>query len=79
MENNKVVLRKIPLEHIVNILTTLFEQGYDYFDLEGHMDEEGVRDNILISVSDEYYSGDEEEEENNNNSPINPDDYEKLL
>lgn len=78
MENNKVVLRKIPLEHIVNILTTLFEQGYDYFDIEGQMDEEGVRDSILISVTDEYYS-DEEEKEEEDDSPINPDDYEKLL
>ena len=75
MNNNKLILRKIPLENILNILTTLFEQGYDYFDLEGHTDEEGIRDDILIFVSDEYYFGEEEDDD----SSINPNNYEELL
>ena len=78
MENNKLKLTKIPLEYVVQILTLLYEEGYDYFDLEGtpdssENDEEELRDVIKISVRQEYFSN---EEDDNDNSNI---DYEELL
>jgi hypothetical protein len=83
MDNNTFKLTKIPLEYIVQILTLLYEEGYDYFDLEGTVDseendEKEKRDVIKISVRQEYFS--EEDENGDDDDKINFDeDYEKLL
>lgn len=79
MDNNTFKLTKIPLEYIVQILTLLYEEGYDYFDLEGTVDSEDneekeKRDVIKISVREEYFSEDDEEDDTNFDG-----DYEKLL
>ena len=83
MDNNTFKLTKIPLEYIVQILTLLYEEGYDYFDLEGTVDseendEKEKRDLIKISVREEYFS--EEENNDDDDDKINFDeDYDKLL
>lgn len=88
MDNNTFKLTKIPLEYIVQILTLLYEEGYDYFDLEGTVDSEDdekkeKRDVIKISVREEYFSGDDDDDdddEETRDDKINFDeDYEKLL
>jgi hypothetical protein len=74
--NNKFTLKKIPLEEVIHILTILYEEGYDYFDIEGTPDssenkDEEMRDIIKISIREEYFSNEED-----NNSSV---DYEELL
>lgn len=62
------MLRKIPLGPFIEILTDLFDNGADFIDLSGDVNDEGEapRDSIKITVKPEYLSPDinnEEEEE----------------
>jgi hypothetical protein len=70
METNNVKLTKIPIEYLLEILETLYNEGYDYFDLEGIIDPDKEKDTIKITVSEDYLT---EEDENK------LDDYEQLL
>jgi hypothetical protein len=56
MENNKVVLRKIPLEIFLDVLLEIYEQGVDYIDIIGVPDEE--QDTIGVTFSQDYISPD---------------------
>jgi len=63
-----MMLRKIPLGPFIEILTDLFDNGADFIDLSGDVNDEGEapRDSIKITVKPEYLSPDinnEEEEE----------------
>jgi hypothetical protein len=73
MEENKLKLTKIPLEYLLGILEALYDEGYDYFDLEGVLDPNKEKDTIKISVSEDYLTEEEEGDENK------LDDYEQLL
>jgi hypothetical protein len=55
------IIRKIPLEGLIQILQDLFETGADYIDISGeqHDKEEGIVDVIKITVKPEYMSDDE--------------------
>jgi hypothetical protein len=59
------MLRKIPLGPFIDILTDLFENGADFIDLSGDVNNEGEspRDSIKITVKPEYLSPDIDEEE----------------
>jgi hypothetical protein len=70
MEKSNVKLTKIPIEYLLEILETLYNEGYDYFDLEGIIDPDKEKDTIKITVSEDYLT---EEDENK------LDDYEQLL
>ena len=70
MEKSNVKLTKIPIEYLLEILETLYNEGYDYFDLEGITDPDKEKDTIKITVSEDYLT---EEDENK------LDDYEQLL
>jgi hypothetical protein len=56
MENNKVVLRKIPLEIFIDVLLEIYEQGVDFVDIIGVPDE--IQDTIGVTFSQEYISPD---------------------
>jgi hypothetical protein len=56
MEKNRIELRKIPLEMMIELLDTLYAQGYDYFDIEGNEGDE--QDMIKIVIKHEYLSED---------------------
>lgn len=71
METNNVKLTKIPIEYLLEILETLYNEGYDYFDLEGIIDPDKEKDTIRITVGDDYLSQDDNENK--------LDDYEQLL
>lgn len=71
METNNVKLTKIPIEYLLEILETLYNEGYDYFDLEGIIDPDKEKDTIKITVGDDYLSSEEDENK--------LDDYEQLL
>ena len=72
MENSNIKLTKIPIEYLLEILETLYNEGYDYFDLEGVLDPEKEKDTIKITVSEDYLS-----EEGEDDTKLN--DYEQLL
>jgi hypothetical protein len=58
-------LRKIPLGPFIDILQDLFDNGADFIDLSGNVNDEGEapRDSIKITVKPEYLSPDINEEE----------------
>jgi len=60
-----MMLRKIPLGPFLEILTDLFENGADFIDISGDVNNEGEspRDSIKITVKPEYLSPDINEEE----------------
>jgi hypothetical protein len=70
MENSNIKLTKIPIESLLEILETLYNEGYDYFDLEGVLDPEKEKDTIKITVSEDYLSEEDD---------TKLDDYEQLL
>jgi hypothetical protein len=70
MENSNIKLTKIPIEYLLEILETLYNEGYDYFDLEGVLDPEKEKDTIKISVSEDYLTEEDD---------TKLDDYEQLL
>jgi len=59
------MLRKIPLGPFIEILTDLFENGADFIDLSGNVNDDGEapRDSLKITVKPEYLSLEEEDEE----------------
>lgn len=60
-----MMLRKIPLGTFIEILTDLFENGADFIDISGDVNDEGEapRDSLKITVKPEYLSPDIDEEE----------------
>jgi hypothetical protein len=63
-----MMLRKIPLGPFIDILQDLFDNGADFIDISGDVNDEGEapRDSLKITVKPEYLSPDinnEEEEE----------------
>lgn len=82
MENNKFKFTKIPLESFLEILSSLYEEGYDFIDLEGVPNissSEEIKDIITIIVSEQYMSNEEEEEEEEKKKIDFDKDYEQLL
>ena len=71
MEKSNLKLTKIPIEYLLEILETLYNEGYDYFDLEGVLDPDKENDTVRITVCEDYLT--EEDGENK------IDDYEQLL
>ena len=56
------LLRKIPLEMLINILQDLYDGGADYVDISGDTDVDGIpRDTIKLTVKPEYLSEFDEE------------------
>jgi len=53
-QNNKVVLRKIPLEIFIDVLMDIYEQGVDFVDIVGTNDE--IQDTIGVMFTKEYVS-----------------------
>ena len=60
-----MMLRKIPLGPFIDILQDLFDNGADFIDLSGDVNDEGEspRDSLKITVRPEYLSPDIDEEE----------------
>jgi hypothetical protein len=58
-------LRKIPLGPFIEILQGLYEDGVNFIDLEGSVNDDGksLRDTIKITVKPEYLEEEEEEDD----------------
>jgi len=78
MENNQVVLRKIPLKMFIEVLTKLWNDRADYVDIVGIPDK--IQDNIGIVVHDDYYSKEGDEEMGfDKDGPLEDEDLDKLI
>ena len=73
------MLKKIPLDSLLTILTELYEQGADYIDISGKHDDE--KDEISITVREEYYSEEYDEIQftEEKNTPFSDLDINELL
>ena len=49
---NKMVVRRVSVEMLLSVLTNLYEQGVDYVDVTGKINEEA--DQLGISVNENY-------------------------
>jgi len=56
MKKDNIKIRKVPVEAFLNLLSDLFEQGVDYIDIIGMLDEK--QDTIGIAFSKDYMSED---------------------
>ena len=78
-----MMLRKIPLETFIEILTNLFNSGADFIDLEGDENDNGEtpRDTLKITVRPEYLCPEEDDEDNEeeSSSSLSDDDIEDLI
>lgn len=54
MKNKKFVIRKVPLNKFMNLLTELYNSGADYIDLYGEINKDELQDNITVAVPIEY-------------------------
>tara|TARA_R110000772_G_scaffold196582_1_gene307366 strand:- start:312 stop:587 length:276 start_codon:yes stop_codon:yes gene_type:complete len=61
MEKNNFILRKIPLEGFLSLLTTIYNKGADYVDFHGFINPVDMQDEITVSVPLEYMSKDVED------------------
>ena len=73
----KFKIKKIPLQGFLVLLNEMWENGADFVDLTGFIDEEKKQDEITVHVPLEYMNGlefinkmNEEEEKGNDNDDI---------
>ena len=59
MENNELIIRKIPLKALMEILRDAWDRGADYIDIIGSTAD--VQDNVAVAIRPEYMN-------------VNPDD-----
>ncbi len=61
MDNKgQVILRKIPIDRLIDLLVEMYNKGVDYIDISGVPGEE--QDKMAISFTEEYMTKEEGEE-----------------
>lgn len=66
MSKESIVLKKIPVDKLVDLLVELYNRGVDYIDISGIPDEE--QDKLAISFTKDYMT--EEGKKNFEDAPI---------
>jgi hypothetical protein len=66
MSRETVMLKKLPLDKLIDVLVELYNKGVDYIDITGVPDEE--QDRVAISFSKDYMT--EEGKKNFEDAPI---------
>jgi hypothetical protein len=66
MNRETVMLKKLPLDKLIDVLVELYNKGVDYIDITGVPDEE--QDRVAISFSKDYMT--EEGKKNFEDAPI---------
>lgn len=72
-----MILRKIPLDQLIDLLVDIFDTGADYIDIVGTPGE--LIDTVGIDVRDEYYEPYEEEEEEEGYFPLTEEQLNELI
>lgn len=63
------MIKKVPLKELVSILIDVYDQGFDFVDIIGGI--ENDFDTITISVNNTYLSKEEEEDDDDDDEEIN--------
>ena len=66
MSKRPIVLKKLPLDKLIDVLVELYNKGVDYIDITGVPDEE--QDKVAISFSKDYMT--EEGKKNFEDAPV---------
>lgn len=66
MSKDPIMLKKLPLDRLINVLVELYNKGVDYIDITGVPDEE--QDRVAISFSKDYMT--EEGRKNFEDAPV---------
>ena len=77
MKDNNIKIRKIHLDTILKILVELYDQGVDYIDIVGEIND--VQDTIGISFCEEYMSKDMKENFDDMTTDLPDDDDEPIF
>lgn len=56
------ILKKIPLKQFMSLLYDIYGSGADFVDLHGIQDEEGLQDEVIVSVPISYINSEFAEE-----------------
>jgi len=60
-ENGKFVIRKVPIEKFMDILSELYNRGLDYIDIH-YTKESDIEDNVILGYFKEYMNPDAPED-----------------
>lgn len=52
MDKGQIILRKIPVDKLINLLVEMYNRGVDYIDISGVQEEE--QDKMAISFTEDY-------------------------
>ena len=52
MDKGQIILRKIPVDRLINLLVEMYNRGVDYIDISGVQEEE--QDKMAISFTEDY-------------------------
>lgn len=52
MDKGQIILRKIPVDKLIDLLVTMYNRGVDYIDISGVQEEE--QDKMAISFTEDY-------------------------
>jgi hypothetical protein len=75
--NEQFVLKKVPLLELVNALIDIYNQGFDFVDVIGILDEK--QDQIGLAYSEAYKSGElDAEEQPQTNIKLSDEDLNQL-
>jgi len=77
MSDNKLFLKKIPLQKFIEELVKLYNSGADYIDIGGSLGES--QDSIIIHVDPEYMSNDDDVEEKEEINLSDDEDLNQLI
>jgi hypothetical protein len=66
---NPLKLNKVPISSLIRILSSLYEEGADFIDIEGEKQEGEKNDVIKVTVRPEYYTTENSESEQHETDP----------
>jgi len=56
--NSPLIIRKIPLEIFITLLSKIYLDGANYVDIYGEVDDKGIQDKVSVEVREEYLQPD---------------------
>lgn len=83
MEDRRFILRKIPIEQLMEVIESLYAAGADFVDVIGIERPIGIQDEIILGVMPEYMSKErfdnKEEEYDDDNDDDDAQDLENIV
>lgn len=60
MDKGQIIIRKIPVDKLIDLLVNMYNRGVDYVDISGVQEEE--QDKMAISFTEDYLTEDAKKE-----------------